>query len=58
MGFGGKIFHAEDGFLDFEETILDFPGIGDTITTSPPIQFRIEWAGSQEMSPLFGSRPI
>jgi len=25
---------------------------------SPPIQFRIEWAGSQGMSPLLGSRPI
>jgi len=28
------------------------------MNTSPPIQFRIEWAGSQEKSPLFGYRPI
>jgi len=25
---------------------------------SPPIQFRIEWADSQGMSPLLGCRPI
>jgi len=29
-----------------------------TIYISPPIQFRIEWADSQEMSPLLGFRPI
>jgi len=28
------------------------------MNASPPIQFRIEWAGSQEKSPLFGYRPI
>jgi len=26
--------------------------------TSPPIQFRIEWADSQGLSPLLGCRPI
>jgi len=25
---------------------------------SPPIQFRIEWADSQGLSPLLGCRPI
>jgi hypothetical protein len=29
-----------------------------SIELSPPIQFRIEWADSQGMSPLLGCRPI
>jgi hypothetical protein len=29
-----------------------------SIEVSPPIQFRIEWAASQGMSPLLGCRPI
>jgi hypothetical protein len=29
-----------------------------SIEVSPPIQFRIEWADSQGMSPLLGCRPI
>jgi hypothetical protein len=37
---------------------LDIVGEGSSIDTSPPIHFRIEWAGSQGMSPLLGRRPI
>src|SRR5205807_6850284 len=37
---------------------LDFPVKRISIELSPPIQFRIEWADSQGMSPLLGCRPI
>jgi len=37
---------------------LDIPSNGSSIEVSPPIRFRIEWAGSQGMSPLLGRRPI
>jgi hypothetical protein len=37
---------------------LDFPAKRISIELSPPIQFRIEWADSQGMSPLLGCRPI
>jgi hypothetical protein len=37
---------------------LDFVGNRVTIKISPPIQFRIEWAVSQGMSPRLGCRPI
>jgi hypothetical protein len=37
---------------------LDFPVKRNSIELSPPIQFRIEWADSQGMSPLLGCRPI
>jgi hypothetical protein len=37
---------------------LDIHGEGSSMEISPPIHFRIEWAGSQEMSPLLGRRPI
>ena len=37
---------------------LDNEKNGSSIEVSPPIQFRIEWAGSQGMSPLLGRRPI
>src|SRR6266852_3949433 len=37
---------------------LDFPAKRISIEVSPPIQFRIEWADSQGMSPLLGCRPI
>ena len=37
---------------------LDFGVKRISIEISPPIQFRIEWADSQGMSPLLGCRPI
>ena len=37
---------------------LDFVVKRISIEISPPIQFRIEWADSQGMSPLLGCRPI
>jgi hypothetical protein len=37
---------------------LDFPVNRTSMDISPPIQFRIEWADSQGMSPLLGCRPI
>ena len=37
---------------------LDFGKKRHSIEVSPPIQFRIEWADSQGMSPLLGCRPI
>src|SRR5205085_2889248 len=37
---------------------LDFRNARASILISPPIQFRIEWADSQGMSPLLGCRPI
>jgi hypothetical protein len=37
---------------------LDFRPNRSSIEVSPPIQFRIEWAGSQGMSPLLGRWPI
>src|SRR5215831_10790966 len=37
---------------------LDFAVKRNSIEISPPIQFRIEWADSQGMSPLLGCRPI
>jgi hypothetical protein len=37
---------------------LDFRAGRISIEVSPPIQFRIEWADSQGMSPLLGCRPI
>jgi hypothetical protein len=37
---------------------LDFGIKRISIEVSPPIQFRIEWADSQGMSPLLGCRPI
>jgi hypothetical protein len=37
---------------------LDFPVNRTSMDVSPPIQFRIEWADSQGMSPLLGCRPI
>jgi hypothetical protein len=37
---------------------LDFRVRRISIELSPPIQFRIEWAASQGMSPLLGCRPI
>jgi len=37
---------------------LDFGKKRHSIELSPPIQFRIEWADSQGMSPLLGCRPI
>src|ERR1700683_4554416 len=40
------------------QLILDFPVKRISIELSPPIQFRIEWADSQGMSPLLGCRPI
>jgi hypothetical protein len=40
------------------QLILDIWRQGVKIKLSPPIQFRIEWADSQEKSPLFGCRPI
>jgi hypothetical protein len=46
------------GVLKFLHIFLDFAGNGVTMKLSPPIQFRIEWADSQGMSPLLGCRPI
>jgi hypothetical protein len=40
------------------QLILDFSLHRISIEVSPPIQFRIEWAVSQGMSPLLGCRPI
>ena len=40
------------------ERLLDFWTEGASMEVSPPIQFRIEWADSQGMSPLLGCRPI
>src|SRR5208282_2594364 len=40
------------------QLVLDFPAKRISIELSPPIQFRIEWADSQGMSPLLGCRPI
>jgi hypothetical protein len=40
------------------QLVLDFSVKKASIELSPPIQFRIEWAGSQGMSPLLGRRPI
>ena len=42
----------------FLHIVLDFPGKRISIGVSPPIQFRIEWADSQGMSPLLGCRLI
>src|ERR1700691_1227156 len=49
-GFGGPCRNLQ--------TSLDFPPKRISIELSPPIQFRIEWADSQGMSPLLGCRPI
>ena len=38
--------------------VLDFKEKRNSIELSPPIQFRIEWADSQGMSPLLGCRPL
>jgi hypothetical protein len=38
--------------------MLDIDGDGASMEISPPIHFRIEWAGSQGKSPLLGSRPV
>jgi hypothetical protein len=40
------------------QLILDFRFQRTSMEVSPPIQFRIEWADSQGMSPLLGCRPI
>jgi hypothetical protein len=37
---------------------LDIRSEGSSMDISPPIHFRIEWAGSQGKSPLLGSRPV
>ena len=42
----------------FLHIALDFVEKRTSIELSPPIQFRIEWADSQGMSPLLGCRPI
>jgi hypothetical protein len=42
----------------FLHIALDFVKKRTSIELSPPIQFRIEWADSQGMSPLLGCRPI
>jgi hypothetical protein len=55
---GKKIPTYPNSFLPVWELSLDIVLNGINIETSPPIQFRIEWAGSQEKSPLFGYRPI
>jgi hypothetical protein len=55
---GKKIPTRNDTFWSNREQRLDIVLNGINIKTSPPIQFRIEWAGSQEKSPLFGYRPI
>jgi hypothetical protein len=53
-----KIPTLPDSFYGNREQSLDIVPNGINIRASPPIQFRIEWAGSQEKSPLFGYRPI
>jgi len=40
------------------QLILDFRLKRASMEISPPIRFRIEWADSQEKSPLLGCRPI
>src|SRR6185437_9258215 len=40
------------------ELKLDIQDEGSSMDISPPIHFRIEWAGSQGKSPLLGSRPV
>jgi len=40
------------------QLVLDLSVRRASIEVSPPIQFRIEWADSQGMSPLLGRRPI
>src|ERR1700739_4090846 len=48
----------KSGARKFLHISLDFRQNRTTIEVSPPIQFRIEWADSQGMSPLLGCRPI
>jgi hypothetical protein len=43
---------------NYAHIVLDFKEKKNSIELSPPIQFRIEWADSQGMSPLLGCRPI
>jgi hypothetical protein len=40
------------------QLMLDFRAGRISMYVSPPIQFRVEWADSQGMSPLLGCRPI
>jgi hypothetical protein len=47
-----------EGVRKFLHIRLDFKLKRISIEVSPPIQFRIEWADSQGMSPLLGCRPI
>ena len=57
-GFRGAVASFATSSRKFLHIFLDFGQKRNSIESSPPIQFRIEWADSQGMSPLLGCRPI
>jgi len=56
--FGNAILGQCRALANNLERTLDFCANGSSMNLSPPIQFRVEWADSQGMSPLLGCRPI
>ena len=57
-GLIGAVASFATSSRKFLHISLDFGQKRNSIELSPPIQFRIEWADSQGMSPLLGCRPI